>query len=138
MNGNSVRYRPMPSAPLVKDGLVHVVALSDGLHVNGSQLVAGITRRLPEEASVARSPRARRGKVYIDALQNGYGKLLVAPYSVRPLSGAPVSMQLNWREVNGKLEPGRFTIATAPARMDGPSMQQASSWTTPSEFGRPP
>ena len=54
---------------------------------------------------MARSPRARRGKIYIDALQNGYGKLLVAPYSVRPLPGATVSMPLNWREVNGKLDP---------------------------------
>ena len=66
---------------------------------------------------MARSPRARRGKVYIDALQNGYGKLLVSPYSVRPLPGATVSMPLNWREVNGKLDPRRFTIKTAPPRV---------------------
>ena len=76
-----------------------------------------VARQQPDEASVARSPRARRGKVYIDALQNGYGKLLVAPYSVRPLPGATVSMPLRWREVNGKLDPGRFTIKTAPARI---------------------
>ena len=76
-----------------------------------------VARQLPEQASVARSPRSRKGKVYIDALQNGYGKLLVAPYSVRPLPGAPVSMPLSWREVNGKLDPRRFTIKTAPARI---------------------
>ena len=76
-----------------------------------------VARQLPEQASVARSPRSRQGKVYIDALQNGYGKLLVAPYSVRPLPGATVSMPLSWREVNGKLDPGRFTIKTAPARI---------------------
>src|SRR4029077_1630087 len=28
--------------------------------------------------------------------------------------------------------------ATAPARLVGPCMQEASSWTTPSSFGRPP
>ncbi|MFQ5349091.1 MAG: DNA ligase D [Thermoanaerobaculia bacterium] len=76
-----------------------------------------VARQLPEEASVARSPRSRQGKVYIDALQNGYGKLLVAPYSVRPLPGAPVSMPLGWREVNGRLDPRRFTIKTASARI---------------------
>ena len=76
-----------------------------------------VARQLPEQASVARSPRARQGKVYIDALQNGYGKLLVAPYSARPLPGATVSMPLNWREVNARLDPRRFTIATAPARI---------------------
>jgi bifunctional non-homologous end joining protein LigD len=76
-----------------------------------------VARELPEQASVARSPRSRQGKVYIDALQNGYGKLLVAPFSVRPLPGATVSMPLNWREVNGSLDPRRFTIASAPARI---------------------
>jgi bifunctional non-homologous end joining protein LigD len=76
-----------------------------------------VARQLPDQASVARSPRSRRGKIYIDAIQNGYGKLLVAPYSVRPLPGATVSMPLNWREVNGRLDPRRFTIKTAPARI---------------------
>jgi bifunctional non-homologous end joining protein LigD len=76
-----------------------------------------VARQQPERASVARSPRARQGKIYIDALQNGHGKLLVAPYSVRPLPGAPVSMPLGWREVNGRLDPRRFTIATATARL---------------------
>jgi bifunctional non-homologous end joining protein LigD len=76
-----------------------------------------VARQLPEQASVARSPSARQGKIYIDALQNGYGKLLVAPYSVRPLAGATVSMPLNWREVSARLDPRRFTIATAAARI---------------------
>ena len=39
-------------APLIKDGLVHVVTLSDGLQVNGSKLVEGITRRLPAGVAV--------------------------------------------------------------------------------------
>ncbi len=76
-----------------------------------------VARQLPELASVARLPRSRAGKVYIDALQNGYGKLLVAPFSVRPLPGAPVSMPLGWREVSARLDPRRFTIETAPARI---------------------
>ncbi len=76
-----------------------------------------VARQLPEQASIARSPRSRAGKIYIDALQNGYGKLLVAPYSVRPLPGAPVSMPLRWREVSASLDPGRFTIRTALARV---------------------
>ena len=38
----------------------------------------------------------RRAAVYVDYLQNGHGRLLVAPFSVRPVPGAPVSMPLTW------------------------------------------
>ncbi len=55
--------------------------------------------------------------MYLDFVQNGHGRLLVAPYSVRPLPGAPVSMPLKWSEVGSKLEIGKFTIANAPQRM---------------------
>jgi len=55
--------------------------------------------------------------VYLDYLQNGHGKTIAGPFSARPVSGATVSMPLRWNEVNGKLDPGKFTLATAPARM---------------------
>ena len=50
-------------------------------------------------------------------MQNGHGRLLVAPFSVRPLPGAPVSMPLEWREVTPKLDIRKFTIKTAPGRI---------------------
>ncbi len=63
--------------------------------------------------------RTKQGteKVYLDFLQNGYGKLIVAPYSVRPRPGAPVSTPLRWNEVNAKLDPAKFTIKTVPTRL---------------------
>ena len=57
------------------------------------------------------------GKVYIDYLQIGAGRLIVAPFSVRPLPGAPVSMPLRWSEVKPGLDIRSFTIKTAPSRM---------------------
>jgi bifunctional non-homologous end joining protein LigD len=39
-----------------------------------------------------------------------------APFSVRPLPGAPVSCPLEWREVTARLDPAGFTIRTVPAR----------------------
>lgn len=68
-------------------------------------------------ATTARVIRARKGKVYLDYLQNRRGQLLVAPYCVRPLPGAPVSAPLDWREVNGKLDPQQFTLRNLPARL---------------------
>jgi len=68
-------------------------------------------------ATIARSLDAREGKVYVDFLQNGHGKLLVAPYSARPVTGAQVSTPLRWSEVTARLDPSRFTIETVPRRM---------------------
>jgi bifunctional non-homologous end joining protein LigD len=76
-----------------------------------------VVQRRPEIATIARNVRAREGKVYVDFLQNGHGRLLVAPFSVRPLPSAPVSMPLRWSEVNGRLDPRRYTIRNAVARM---------------------
>lgn len=42
-----------------------------------------------EIATLTRNPARREGKVYLDWGQNGHGRLLVAPYSARPLPGAP-------------------------------------------------
>ena len=76
-----------------------------------------ISQQLPEVASVARSPSRREGRVYIDAFQNGHGKLLVSPFSVRPRPGAPVSTPLHWREVTSKLDPRAFTLESVPERL---------------------
>jgi len=76
-----------------------------------------VVARRPEIATLTRRIADREGRVYVDHLQNGHGRLLVAPFSVRPLPGAPVSMPLRWREVSRRLDPTRYTIRNAPARM---------------------
>ena len=76
-----------------------------------------VAAELPEIATVTRAVSGREGKVYLDYGQNGHGRLLVAPFSVRPLPGAPVSMPLRWREVTAKLDNSRFTIKNAVRRM---------------------
>ncbi|HET7248433.1 MAG TPA: DNA ligase D, partial [Gemmatimonadales bacterium] len=55
----------------------------------GGLLARVIANRLPEIATVTRQVQKRGGKVYVDYVQNGHGRLLVAPFSVRPLPGAP-------------------------------------------------
>lgn len=72
-------------------------------------------------ATITRSITKRGDKVYLDYLQNRHGQLIVAPFSVRPLPGATVSMPLLWDEVTDELEQRRFTftIKTAVARMEG-------------------
>lgn len=83
----------------------------------GGLLARVVANELPDIATVTRQVGKRGGRVYLDYVQNGHGRLLVAPYSVRPLPGAPVSMPLEWREVTPKLDIRKFTIKNAPARM---------------------
>jgi bifunctional non-homologous end joining protein LigD len=60
---------------------------------------------------------ARKGRVYLDYLQNRHGQLMAAPYGVRPLPGAPVSAPLSWNEVNTRLDPRQFTIRNLLPRL---------------------
>jgi bifunctional non-homologous end joining protein LigD len=71
----------------------------------------------PDIATLTRNPDRREGKVYVDFVQNGHGRLLVAPYTVRPKPGAPVSTPLDWSEVNKRLTIESHTIASVPKRM---------------------
>jgi bifunctional non-homologous end joining protein LigD len=72
----------------------------------------------PEISTVARPLRDRGGKVYIDFGQNGHGQTIVAPFSLRPLPGAPASCPLEWREVTPRLDPARFNLKTIVARFE--------------------
>jgi bifunctional non-homologous end joining protein LigD len=76
-----------------------------------------IERQHPTMATTHRNPAARGGRVYLDWGQNAHGQLLVAPYSVRPVSGAPVSMPLTWDEVTPDLDPKRFNLRNALDRL---------------------
>jgi bifunctional non-homologous end joining protein LigD len=84
----------------------------------GELLARVLVGELPDIATVTRQVSRRGGKVYVDYLQNVEGQLIVAPFSVRPLPGAPVSTPLEWREVTPKLDIRKFTIRTVPRRLE--------------------
>ena len=77
-----------------------------------------VEHRFSKMATTHRNPRARGGRVYLDWGQNAHGQLLVAPFSVRPVPGATVSMPLEWHEVVPGLEATQFTIKNALERME--------------------
>ena len=84
----------------------------------GQVLAEALVQQHPDIATTERVVRARRSKVYVDYLQNGRGKLLVAPFAARPRPGVPVSMPLRWEEVGPRLHPRKFTALDAAARME--------------------
>lgn len=81
--------------------------------------------RLPKLTTLERAPAKRPpGTVYLDYVQVGRGKTLVAPFSARARAGAPVSMPLDWSEIETmsrkrstqpEREFARFTIKNTPS-----------------------
>ena len=105
-----------------KRGLHVFVPLGPG-HTHAQTLafaeaIAGaLAGRFPDLATTERSLSRRRGRLYLDALQNGRLKTMVAPYSIRAVEGAPVSTPLDWDEVDARLDPASFDIRTMPERL---------------------
>jgi bifunctional non-homologous end joining protein LigD len=83
----------------------------------GEVMARIVCQRLPEIATTTRAVGARGGRIYVDFLQNGHGRLLVSPFSVRPVPGARVSTPLRWKEVKAGLDPALFTIRSLPDRL---------------------
>lgn len=77
-----------------------------------------IGKTVPELVSWAWRKDRRGGLARLDYTQNVHNKTLVAPYSVRPRPGAPVSVPLEWDELDDPdLRPDRWTIRTVADRV---------------------
>ena len=81
-------------------------------------ITGALARALPDIATTERSIKARGGKLYLDAFQNGEGKTIIAPYSLRGVEPAPVSTPLRWSEVTNRLDPSKFNLKTLRKRLD--------------------
>ncbi|HEY2063954.1 MAG TPA: non-homologous end-joining DNA ligase [Amycolatopsis sp.] len=77
-----------------------------------------IGKTVPELVSWAWHKDRRGGRARLDYTQNVHNKTLVAPYSVRPQPGAPVSVPLEWDELDDPdLTPARWTVRTVLDRV---------------------
>jgi bifunctional non-homologous end joining protein LigD len=76
-----------------------------------------VHEQLPKFTSIERAVKDRKGKMYIDFLQNRPQATVSAPYSLRPKPGATVSMPLHWHEVKKGLKMSDFTIYNAMDRI---------------------
>ncbi len=74
-----------------------------------AELLAGLVHQeLPDITSIDRNPAKRKGKIYLDFLQNSQTQTAAAPYSLRPKPGVPVSTPLDWSEVKKGLTPTTY------------------------------
>jgi bifunctional non-homologous end joining protein LigD len=80
-------------------------------------IVKLVHKQIPDFTSLERSIAARKGKMYLDFLQNRPGATIAGPYSLRPKPGATVSMPLAWDEVKPGLTMKDFTIHNSIERL---------------------
>jgi len=71
-------------------------------------VVTLVNHQLPDLTSIERSPSKRKGKIYLDYLQNRETQTAAAPYSLRPKPGVPVSTPLDWSELKKGLTPTTY------------------------------
>lgn len=81
-------------------------------------VVTLVHAELPDYTSLERTVRDRKGKMYLDFLQNRPHATIASVYSVRPKPGATVSMPLHWDEVKKGLKISDFNIFNAIERMN--------------------
>jgi len=65
--------------------------------------------REPSAFTTGMSKAKRRGKIFLDVLRNVRGSTSVAAFSTRARPGAPVSLPLEWDELDGAA-PSTFTV----------------------------
>jgi bifunctional non-homologous end joining protein LigD len=105
-------------------------ASTDEVKVFSLEVTEVLAGRDPENLTTEGRIAERHGRLYLDIGSNGYAQTMAAPYAVRALPGAPVSVPLNWSELDD-FEPRRHTLRTIRERLAGPDpwagIEQAAS-----------
>jgi bifunctional non-homologous end joining protein LigD len=81
------------------------------------ELAQAVVAELPQVATLETRKARRRGRVYVDVLQNARGHHAVPPYVLRAVPQACVSTPLAWDELTPRLHPQAFTLRTIFERL---------------------
>src|SRR5699024_1309571 len=72
-----------------------------------------IVEAAPDLCTTERMKNKRQGKLYIDYVQHGKKKTIIAPYSPRKTNQATIATPLHWEEGNQNLKQENSTITTS-------------------------
>ena len=93
-----------------------------------------VVQSSPRTTTLERSKGRRAGKVYVDFMQNGRGKTVVAAYSLRAKEPATVSMPVTWEEFEDGIRPEDFTLRSVPELVAERGDVWASFWDEPASL----
>jgi bifunctional non-homologous end joining protein LigD len=99
-------YIPLPSGFSWKDTGLFTEFIADYLVSNH-----------PADFTIERMKKNRKGRLYVDYIQHGEGKTIIAPYSLRGNDKALVAAPLWWHEVKEGLNPEQFTMQEVLSRL---------------------
>lgn len=77
-----------------------------------------LVSKAPEDFTTERMKKKRGNRLYVDYLQHGEGKTIIAPYSPRGTNNATVATPLFWEEVTDKLRIEQFQITNIFDRIE--------------------
>jgi bifunctional non-homologous end joining protein LigD len=112
--------------------VVPLVPAADTDTVKGFSIAVteALAARHPDDLTTEGRIANRHGRLYLDIGRNGYAQTMAAPYAVRALPTAPVSVPLDWSELDAFV-PGQHTVATIGDRLAAPDpwagMDEAAS-----------
>ena len=91
----------------------------------------------PGQRTLKQRKSRRRGRVFVDVNRNAFAQLVVPAYAVRARRGAPVSVPLDWVELeSADLRPDGVTIRTVFDRLQKVGDPWADFWQRPAALGR--
>jgi bifunctional non-homologous end joining protein LigD len=91
-------------------------AETDAVKIFSMAICETLAARDPENLTVEGRIADRGGRLYLDIGRNGYAQTVAAAWAVRPLPGAPVSVPLDWSELE-EFDPRRHTMRTIQERL---------------------
>ena len=92
---------------------------TDTVKVFSIAVAEALAARHPDDFTTEGRIANRHGRLYLDIGRNGYAQTMAAPYAVRARPGAPVSVPLDWSELDG-FQPGGHTVRDIADRLDAP------------------
>lgn len=82
-----------------------------------AQVGEHLASKLGDAFTMSRKAEDKKGRVFFDPAQNGWGRTLAAAYSLRSTQAATVSTPITWDECESCIDPKNFDIRSIPERL---------------------
>ena len=76
-----------------------------------------LVRTFPDRFTATATKAKRKGRIFVDYLRNAEGATAIAPFAVRARANAPVSMPIDWSELDRDVRNDYFNVRNAAERL---------------------